>query len=50
MAIEYYRVEMLEILYSQLRNGEIMYIVITIMNDLLWKGREGVFALSSMLI
>ena len=27
-----------------------VYIVITIMNYVLWKGREGVFALSSMLI
>ena len=39
----------------RIRNGEIrmvkyVYIVITIMNDVLWKGREGVFALSSMLI
>ena len=53
--VEYYRVEMFKILYSQLRNGEIImvkyvYIVITIMNDVLWKGREEVFALSSMLI
>ena len=48
--IEYYRVEMFEILYSQVRNGEIrmvkyVYIVITIMNDVLWKGREGVLPL-----
>ena len=46
---------MFEILYSQLRNGEIrmvkyVYIVITIMNEVLWKGREGVVAISRMLI
>ena len=38
---------------TRIRNGEIrmvkyVYIIIMIMNDVLWKGREGVFALSSM--
>ena len=40
---------------TRIRNGEIrmvkyLYIVIMIMNDVLWKGRKGVFALSKMLI
>ena len=52
ITIEYYRVEIYK---TRIRNGEIrmvkyVYIVIIIMNDVLWKGREGVFALSSMLI
>ena len=37
------------------RKGEIrimkyLYVAITIMNDVLWRGREGVFALSRLLI
>ena len=40
---------------TKIRNGETrkvkyVYIVIMIMNDVLWKGREGVSALSSRLI
>ena len=39
----------------RIRNGEIrmekyLDVVITIMNDVLWRGREGAFALSRMLI
>ena len=39
----------------KIRKGEIkmvkyVYVVITIMNDVLWRGREGFFALSRMLI
>ena len=38
-----------------MRNGgfrvvKYVYVVITIMNDVLWRGREGVFALNRMLI
>ena len=56
--IEYHRVDIFEFYTPKIRNVEIrmmkfLYVAITIMtNDVLvlWRGREGVFALSRMLI
>ena len=45
-SINYYREDMFEILYPRIRNGEIrmakyLYVIIIIMNNVLWRGREG---------
>ena len=51
IVIEYYRVDIWGFFKRpELEMVKYMYIMITIMNDVLWKGRKGVFALSSILI
>ena len=49
--IDYYRLEICKFLYPQIRNGEIyIYLEFSIVNNVLFRGREWVFTLSMMLI